>query len=65
MKNYQALLLVLMGVGIAYTTATGYLQTVTHFENVANEIAMFILAHFVMLIGLMSIDVHKLIKGFM
>jgi len=63
MKNYQALLMFIVGGGVAYTLAIGYLQTVIQFEDVDNEMALFILAQFLMLGGLMNIDVRKLIKA--
>lgn len=63
MKNYQALLMFIVGGGVAYTLAMGYLQNVIQFEDVDNEMALFILAQFLMLGGLMNIDVRKLIKA--
>ena len=53
----------IVGGGVAYTLAMGYLQNVIQFEDVDNEMALFILAQFLMLGGLMNIDVRKLIKA--
>mgnify|MGYP001209590659 CR=1 FL=1 len=63
MKNYQAILISIVGIGFAYFTLTGTLQNLIHFEGVLNEIAFCVMGLMLGGMGLLSIDYKKLLKG--
>lgn len=63
MKNYQAILLVIVGFGACYSTLSGTLQNLIHFEGVLNEIVFSVMGLMLGGVGLLSIDYKKLIKA--
>ena len=63
MKNYQAILITIVGVGITYLTMNGTIQNHIQFEGVANEIGFAVCGLMFGLGGLVSIDYKKLLKG--
>ena len=63
MKNYQAILLAAVGMGVALLTMNGTIQNHIHFSGVINEVIFAIIALMSSLCGLLSIDYKKLVKG--
>tara|TARA_B100001564_G_C20228668_1_gene485078 strand:- start:123 stop:320 length:198 start_codon:yes stop_codon:yes gene_type:complete len=63
MKNYQAILITIVGLGFSYLTLTGTLQNLIKFEGVLNEIAFCLMGLMLGGMGLLSIDYKKLLKG--
>ena len=63
MKNYQAILLAVVGIGVALLTMNGTIQNHIHFSDVINEVIFTIIALMSSLCGLLSIDYKKLVKG--
>ena len=63
MKNYQAILTMLVGFVITYITMNGTIQNYIHFEGVVNEIAFAVCGLMFGFGGLVSIDYKKLLKG--
>tara|TARA_A200000159_G_scaffold120410_1_gene114518 strand:+ start:104 stop:301 length:198 start_codon:yes stop_codon:yes gene_type:complete len=63
MKNYQAILTTLVGLGITYFTMNGTIQNHIHFEDVLNEMAFAVVGLMIGLMGLIAIDYTKLLKG--
>jgi hypothetical protein len=63
MKNYQAILLAVVGIGVALLTMNGTIQNHIHFSGVLNEVLFTIIVLMGSLCGLLSIDYKKLVKG--
>ena len=63
MKNYQAILLTIVGFTTSYVTMTGTLQTLIQFEGVLNEIVFATMGLMIGGMGLLSIDYKKLLNG--
>ena len=63
MKNYQAILMAVVGIGIGILTMNGTIQNHIHFSGVLNEVLFTIIALMGSLCGLLSIDYKKLVKG--
>ena len=63
MKNYQAILLMIVGFTACYVTMTGTLQTLIHFEGILNEIVFATMGLMLGGMGVLSIDYKKLLKG--
>ena len=63
MKNYQAILTTILGLGVSYLTMKGTIQNYIHFEGVANEIAFAVCGLMLGFMGLLSINYKKLLKG--
>ena len=63
MKNYQAILMTVGGIGLAVATMMGELQKVIPFAGVANEIGFAFIGMMLGVLGIMAIDYRKLIKG--
>ena len=63
MKNYQAILMTVGGIGLSVTTMMGELQKVIPFAGVANEIGFAFIGMMLGVLGIMAIDYRKLIKG--
>ena len=63
MKNYQAILTTILGLGVTYLTMKGTIQNHIHFEGVANEIGFAVCGLMIGSMGLLSIDYKKLLKG--
>ena len=63
MKNYQAILLTIVGLGVSYLTMNGTIQNLIQFEGVLNEIVFSVMGLMLGGMGLLSIDYKKLLKG--
>jgi len=63
MKNYQAILMTVVGIGIGILTMKGTIQQYISFQGVANEMAFAVMGLMVGLMGLIGIDYKKLLKG--
>ncbi len=63
MKNYQAILLTIVGLGVSYLTMNGTIQNLIQFEDVLNEIVFSVMSLMLGGMGLLSIDYKKLLKG--
>ena len=63
MKNYQAIALVLVGFTLGVQTMNGVLQSYIHFAGMKNEIAFTFTSLMIGVLGLVSINYRKLIKG--
>ena len=63
MKNYQAILMTVVGIGISIFTMNGTIQNHIHFEDVLNEMAFAVVGLMIGLLGLIAIDYTKLLKG--
>jgi len=63
MKNYQAILMTVVGIGISILTMKGTIQQYITFQGVANEMAFAVIGLMLGLMGLIGIDYKKLLKG--
>ena len=63
MKNYQAILIVLISYGIAIGILNGTIQNYVHFAGEFNEMFTFILAFTMGTISLFAIDYKKILKA--
>lgn len=63
MKNYQAILMTVVGIGIGILTMKGTIQQYISFQGVANELAFAVVGLMLGLMGLIGIDYKKLLKG--
>lgn len=63
MKNYQAILLVVIGFTLGVQTMNGVLQTYIHFAGVKNEMAFAFMGILIGMCGLFAIDYKKLVKA--
>ena len=63
MKNYQAILIVLISYGIAIGILNGTIQNYVHFAGELNEMFTFILAFTMGTISLLAIDYKKILKS--
>jgi len=63
MKNYQAILVSVVGLVITTKTLNGSILNYIHFEGILNEMAFGFLALMLSISGLLSIDYKKLIKA--
>ena len=63
MKNYQAILIVLISYGIAIGILNGTIQNYVHFAGELNEMFTFILAFTMGTISLFAIDYKKIFKA--
>ena len=63
MKNYQAILLVMVGFGLGIGTAAGKVQSVIHFADTTNEMVFTFMAFLLGIIGLCSINYTKIYKA--
>jgi uncharacterized membrane protein len=63
MKNYQAILITIVGIGIGILTMKGTIQQYITFQGVANEMAFAVVGLMLGLMGLIGIDYKKLLKG--
>jgi hypothetical protein len=63
MKNYQAILIVLISYGIAIGILNGTIQNYVHFAGELNEMFTFILAFTMGTISLFAIDYKKILKA--
>jgi len=63
MKNYQAILMAVVGIGLAILTGKGIIQNYIGFAGDLNEMAFACVGGMLGLMGLAAIDYRKLIKG--
>ena len=63
MKNYQAILMSVVGFGLAYGVLNGNVQNYVHFAGELNEMAFTLLTGMVGVLGIFAIDYKKLIKA--
>tara|TARA_Y100000389_G_scaffold127548_1_gene124863 strand:- start:448 stop:645 length:198 start_codon:yes stop_codon:yes gene_type:complete len=63
MKNYQAILMTVVGIGISILTMNGTIQQYITFQGVANEMAFAVIGLMLGLMGLIGVDYKKLLKG--
>jgi len=63
MKNYQAILMAVVGIGISILTMKGTIQQYITFQGVANEMALAVIGLMLGLMGLIGIDYKKLLNG--
>ena len=63
MKNYQAILIVLISYGIAIGILNGTIQNYVHFAGELNEMAVTILAGTMGTMTLFAIDYKKILKS--
>ena len=63
MKNYQAILIVLISYGIAIGILNGNVQNYVHFAGELNEMFTFIMAFMIGTISLFAIEYKKILKA--
>tara|TARA_R110001592_G_scaffold301589_1_gene572964 strand:- start:7 stop:204 length:198 start_codon:yes stop_codon:yes gene_type:complete len=63
MKNYQSILTVAVGLGVALLTINGTIQQYITFSGVLNEIGFTFMGLMIAICGLLSVDYKKLVKG--
>ena len=63
MKNYQALLIVLISYGIVYGMLNGTIQNYVHFTDELNEMAVTLLAGVMGTMTIFAIDYKKILKA--
>jgi len=63
MKNYQAILIVLISYGIVYGMLNGVIQNYVHFAGELNEMAVTLLAGMVGTMTIFAIDYKKILKA--
>lgn len=63
MKNYQALLMIIIGFGLGIQTLNGVIQMYIPFAGVKNEIAFAFVGILMGTLGIFAIDYKKLLNG--
>jgi hypothetical protein len=63
MKNYQALLIVLISYGIVWGMLNGTIQNYVHFTDELNEMAVTLLAGVMGTMTIFAIDYKKILKA--
>jgi len=63
MKNYQAILIVLISYGIVYGMLNGTIQNYVHFTDELNEMAVTLLAGVMGTMTIFAIDYKKILKA--
>jgi len=63
MKNYQAILIVLISYGIVYGMLNGTIQNYVHFTDELNEMAVTLLAGVMGTMSIFAIDYKKILKA--
>ena len=63
MKNYQALLIVLISYGIVWGMLNGTIQNYVHFADELNEMAVTLLAGVMGTMTIFAIDYKKILKA--
>jgi hypothetical protein len=63
MKNYQAILIAVVGIGMAILTGNGTIQNYIGFAGDLNEMAFTVVGMMLGMMGLAAIDYRKLLKG--
>jgi hypothetical protein len=63
MKNYQAILIAVVGIAMAVLTGNGTIQNYIGFAGDLNEMAFACVGMMLGMMGLAAIDYRKLLKG--
>ena len=63
MKNYQAILTAVLGIGIGILTMNGTIQNHIHFAGELNEMAFAVMGLMLGFLGLFAVDYKKLLNG--
>jgi len=63
MKNYQAILIVLISYGIVWGMLNGTIQNYVHFTDELNEMAVTLLAGVMGTMSIFAIDYKKILKS--
>jgi hypothetical protein len=63
MKNYQAILIVLISYGIVWGMLNGTIQNYVHFTDELNEMAVTLLAGVMGTMTIFAIDYKKILKA--
>jgi len=63
MKNYQAILIVLISYGIVWGMLNGTIQNYVHFADELNEMAVTLLAGVMGTMSIFAIDYKKILKA--
>jgi hypothetical protein len=63
MKNYQAILMIIIGFGLSIGTMNGFVQTYIGFAGVDNEMAFSFMGMMIGTLGIVGIDYNKLLNG--
>ena len=63
MKNYQAILMIIVGFGLAIGTMNGSVQNYIHFVCTLNELAFAFLTGMLGVVGCFGIDYKKILKA--
>ena len=63
MKNYQAILMIIIGFGLGIQTLNGVIQMYIPFAGVKNEIAFAFVGILMGTLGIFAIDYKKLLNG--
>jgi hypothetical protein len=63
MRNYQAILLVIIGFTLGVQTMNGVLQSYIHFVGIKNEMGFTLLSIIMGVYGLTAINYRKLVKA--
>jgi len=63
MKNYQAILIVLISYGIVWGMLNGTIQNYVHFTDELNEMAVTLLAGVMGTMSIFAIDYKKILKA--
>ena len=63
MKNYQGILMIIIGFGLSIGTMNGFVQNYIGFAGVDNEMAFSFMGMMFGTLGIFGIDYKKLING--
>jgi hypothetical protein len=63
MKNYQAILMIIIGFGLGIGTISGVVQNYIGFAGVDNEMAFSFMGIFMGTLGIFAVDYKKLLIG--
>ena len=63
MKNYQAILMIIIGFGLSIGTMNGFVQKYIGFAGVDNEIGFSFMGVMLGTLGIFAIDYKKLLNG--
>ena len=63
MKNYQGILMIIIGFGLSIGTMNGFVQNYIGFADVDNEMAFSFMGMMIGTLGIFGIDYKKLLIG--
>ena len=63
MKNYQAILMIIIGFGLGIGTISGVVQNYIGFAGVDNEMAFSFMGMMIGTLGIFAVDYKKLLIG--